>query len=268
MASGSFELSVSGYMQAKITWSSSSNGSSANSSAVYADIYVRRTNGYTTRGHSWRMYLNIGGSTTSKSYYDDSVSVSSDWVWMGSHSATIGHNNDGTGSVYISGEIQGPSGTAAADWVSTGGQWCTLDTIPRASDINGFNANSSYLDTDMSVDFTPKATFNHWLRIDAGGSRIKNINMGSQTAGWKRYSFNLRDVLSTIYNWIGGSNDHITIKIWIDTYNGNDWIGATSSLSKTMYMPASIKPSVTGVTISEAITRNSRKIWSICSIKI
>lgn len=268
MASGSFEFAVDGKIQGKIVWESSSNGSSANSSTVTAKLFVRRTDGYTTSGHEWRTYLEIAWNGTSCSYYSDSISVSSGWVLMLTHTVTVNHNNDGTGSTWIYGSVAGPYGTKAADWESTGGATCYFDTIPRASDINAFNASSSYLDADMSVDFTPKATFNHWLRIDAGGSRIKNINMGSQTSGWKRYPFDLRDVLSTIYNWIGGSNDHITIKIWIDTYNGNDWIGATSSLSKTMYMPASIKPSVTGVTISEAISRNSRKIWSICSIKI
>ena len=245
MASGSFELSVSGKIQAKITWSSSSNGSSANSSTVYADIYVRRTDGYTTRGHSWRMYLNIGGSTTSKSYYDDSISVSSDWVWMGSHSATIGHNNDGTRSVYISGEIQGPSGTAAADWTSSGGQWCGLDTIPRASDIGTFS-HGTYLDQGMSITYTSKARFKNKVRISVVGAQVVKWIETTEDAGTKTKSWTFSaSELNTIYSIIGTNKNYATIGVVIETWNGSTKIGETTERTANIYMPESIKPSVT-----------------------
>ena len=51
MASGSITVkSPTKTVATYIGWSSSSNGSAANTSKVTATVYFRKTNGYTTRG--------------------------------------------------------------------------------------------------------------------------------------------------------------------------------------------------------------------------
>ena len=61
MASGTISLGTIGYMTAQIVWSSSSNGSTANSSNVTATLQVAKTHSYSTWG-TWTGKLNIGGT--------------------------------------------------------------------------------------------------------------------------------------------------------------------------------------------------------------
>ena len=164
MASGQVEFGVSGAIQAMINWSSSSNGSVANSSTVTAIIYCRRVDGYTTTGRSWSGYVRVG-SAQSDIDFDSSVSIGDDWVEMTSVTTTIAHANNGTGSATISGSVTGPSGTSQAGNTSSGSFTATFDTIPRASSIDSFTTNTNYLDSTLTVKYTPKATFNHKLRI-------------------------------------------------------------------------------------------------------
>lgn len=101
MASGTISMGIDGYLEGQIVWSSSSNGSSANSSTVTASLQIRRTNSYTTTG-TWTGNLNIGGNDQDYSYYSG---VTNSWVTVKSFSITKGHNDDGTGSCYIYGEV-------------------------------------------------------------------------------------------------------------------------------------------------------------------
>lgn len=136
MASGTINFSSNNsYLAGKIEWSSTSNGSNANSSNVTATLYIRRTNNYTTTG-TWTGVLNIGGEEKSFSIH---TSVSSGWVRMQGFTKTIGHNNDGSGSCWISGYCNGPSGTSMSGTTVTGSQTVTLDKIARYLSITQFN---------------------------------------------------------------------------------------------------------------------------------
>ena len=101
MASGTISLGTKGYLEGRITWSSSSNGSSANSSDVTASIQARRTNEYTTTG-TWTGNLNIGGTNKTFSEYK---SISNNWVTLCFFKITKKHNDDGSGTCAISGKI-------------------------------------------------------------------------------------------------------------------------------------------------------------------
>lgn len=127
MANGIINLGTSGQIEGRITWSSSSNGTSANSSQVTATIQVRRTNSYTTTG-TWTGNLNIGGENQGFSVHS---AVTNSWVTMKSFTITKAHNPDGTGSCYIQGGINGPSGTSQAGKNVNGAQTVTLDKIDR-----------------------------------------------------------------------------------------------------------------------------------------
>lgn len=135
MASGSFSLGVSGRLEGKIDWSSSSNGSIANSSSVTARLYARRTNSDTTYGKDWSGYVRIGSSQVNVGF-DSSVYVSSSWVLMASVSSTVGHSDSGVGSVVISGSVSGPVGTSLAGNTVGASKTVSLDTIPRYASIS------------------------------------------------------------------------------------------------------------------------------------
>lgn len=136
MASGTINFSTNdSRLNGKIEWSSSSNGAVANTSNVSATLYIRRTDSYTTTGN-WNGVLNIGGEERSFSVHSG---ISSGWVRMQGFSKTISHNNDGSGSCWISGYCNGPSGTTMSGVTVSGSQTVTLDKIARYLSITGFS---------------------------------------------------------------------------------------------------------------------------------
>lgn len=144
MASGTINLgSNNSKLAGRIVWSSSSNGSSANSSQVTGTFQVRRTDGYTTKG-TWTGSMNIGGRVESFSHA--STSIGSSWVTMISFTITRGHYNDGSGECWLDGICHAPSGTALAGATVEGGQIVALDKIPRYASVSQ-SLNSTGLNT-------------------------------------------------------------------------------------------------------------------------
>ena len=137
MASGTIILSSTrNVLEGRINWSSSSNGSNANTSNVWAELQVRRNDGYTTTG-TWTGAMNIGGQEKSFSVH---TSVGSSWVTMLSFTKNnVAHNDNGTGTCWISGYCNGPNGTSMAGESVSGSQTVTLDTIARKLSITQFS---------------------------------------------------------------------------------------------------------------------------------
>ena len=79
MASGSWTFGTSNqYIQGLVQWSSSSNGSSANSSTVSVCVYFRRTNtGYTSYGT-----INTGVQCDSNVYWENGLNVTIQNSWV------------------------------------------------------------------------------------------------------------------------------------------------------------------------------------------
>lgn len=128
MASGTIWLdSTRESLEGRINWSSSSLGSERNASTVYAELQMRRNDGYTTTG-TWNGHLEIGGDDRDFSWYGG---ISSDWVTVISFSIEKNHNSNGTGDCYIGGTGYGPSGTSMSGHYVWGDETVTLDTIPR-----------------------------------------------------------------------------------------------------------------------------------------
>lgn len=255
MASGTITFTASGYLQGKIDWSSKSNGSVANTSSVTAKLYAKRTNSYTTKGQSWSGFVKVG-STQKNIDFDKSVSVSSSWVLMAEVTATISHNDNGTGSVAISGSVKGPSGTALSGNTSKGSKTVTLDTIPRASvlgTISDFTLGNA-IDipiTKRSSDFTDNLT------ISLNGTTIKTIN--GITNGYD-VTFTTAE-LTTIYSKIpNGTTGTFTFNL--TTKSGSVTIG-TSSKTATGTIPSSVKPTISSVTISEGNTSVVPSSWGV-----
>lgn len=157
MASGSFNIySSDSKLAGKIDWSSTSNGSSANTSNLTVALYVRRTDGYTTKG-TWTGEIDFGGETFN--FSNASTSVGSNWVLMISKTKTVSHNNDGTKQEWIHGECYAPSGTSLAGQYVGGAETVTLDTIPRYASIShslnstGLNSARINWSSDSTCDY-------------------------------------------------------------------------------------------------------------------
>lgn len=180
MASGTIWLSSTKYtLQGKIEWSSYSNGTNANSSTVTATLYIARTDWYTTKG-TWHFGFNVGGATDTNNWYG---SVTGDWVALSTiTNNNVGHNNDGTGSCYIEGYCNGPSGTTMEGQSVSGNQWVGLDSIPRYAnftenriDSTGLNSITVRWNADANVD---------WLQYSLNGGSWTN------TSGHPTYTIN------------------------------------------------------------------------------
>ena len=267
MASGSFEFLASGYLQGKINWSSTSNGSSANTSTVTAILYARRTNEYTTWGQSWSGYVKIA-STQVNINFSSSVTVGSSWVEMARVTETVAHNNSGTGSVYISGSVTGPSGTALAGNTSAGGKTVTLDTIPRYTSITTFtvskrnetsftftwgtadtidyawystNNGSNWTGIDVTdgksgtftvSGLTPNTSYNCKLRVRRKDSQLTTDSsvVSQKTYAVPTQSLNSKTETTVKINW---TVDSTADYIWYSTNNGSSWtaVGSVNATS-------------------------------------
>lgn len=163
MASGIIKLTRTGYgeMFGQIVWSSTSNGTAANTSTVTATIQVSRTSPYVTTG-TWTGNIKVGGTTKTFSVYHD---VTSSWLTLQTVTTTVSHNADGTGSCYIYGTIQGPGGTSMEYTSTTGSETVTLDKIPRQATLTSA--------ANFNDEENPKITYTNPL-----GAAVPSLQVG------------------------------------------------------------------------------------------
>ena len=252
MASGTISLGTSGNLAGQIVWSSSSNGSVANTSTVTGKIQAKRTNSYTTTG-TFTGDLTVGSKSESVSYYGN---VSDSWVTLKTITETIKHNDDGKGTCYIYGKINGPSGTSLASNSVSGSKTVTLDTIARAS-VLGTISNFT-LGNAINIPITKRSSsFTDSLTISLNGTTIKTIN--SITNGYD-VSFT-SDELTKIYKLLPSATTG-TFTFKLTTKSGSTTIG-TSSKTATGTIPTSVKPTISSVTISEANTEVVPSDWGV-----
>lgn len=142
MASGTYNLSLehpssSVSFQGKLEWTSTSNGTTANSSLVEVKLYARKQGSSSATSGTFKGSITIDGTKTT---FSQSKSVQNSWVLISTSSKTVSHNADGTKSITIAGEVGKVSGTTLANINSTGSTSITLDTIPRYATIYSPNS--------------------------------------------------------------------------------------------------------------------------------
>lgn len=167
MASGTIELnSTRNVLEGRIEWESYSNGAERNSSRVMARLQVRRNDGQSTKG-TWAGNLQIDNQNEEFSL---SSTVGNEWVTMKEFTIEDkSHNSDGSGNCYISGKVNGPSGTTMAGHYVEGSENVTLDKIPRYANIGNFRIASYTIDT-------AKVAFDVDSQIDAWQYWIENVS--------------------------------------------------------------------------------------------
>lgn len=181
MASGTINLtSTKSTLKGKIEWSSSSNGSNANTSNVHAVLYIARTDTYTTTG-TWGFGFQVGSQTIYSSWYG---AVSSNWIEIATIDTTVAHQNSGYGTCYISGYVNGPSGTSMSGYGVNGSQTVELDYIPRYANITnlyisalGLESISVGYSTDSTIDWAQYSINNGtWQTAEGNPFTINNLN--------------------------------------------------------------------------------------------
>lgn len=223
MASGTIDLGVSGKITGHISWTSTSDGTAANTSTVTATIYVKRTNSYTTTGY-WYGALNVGGSTQSFRVHK---AVTNSDVALLTYTATVTHNANGTGTCYISGQINGPTETSQEDSVLYSNATVTLDTIPRYASIEkapNFNDESNPMITVKNPAGSSVDKVEVCISLDGSKDDVpyREVPRG-YLAGTFNYRFDLTDVERTILRkaTLNGSTVR-TVRFYVKTTIGSN----------------------------------------------
>ena len=175
MASGSWTFGTgNGYIHGLVNWSSSSNGSSANSSNVSVAVYFRRTNyGYTSYGKVNTYCVINGGSQQNETGFSVSMSDPNKWTLVYAKNWTVGHNSDGSKQINIRVWGNGNFSIGSYDTNKT----VTLDKIPRYTSIKTWSvaeAGKTYAKMNWGTTDTVD-----WVRVYLNDSSQWTDNPGS-----------------------------------------------------------------------------------------
>ena len=182
MASGTINLTQSGTLQGYISWTSTSNGSAANTSNVTAKLYIRKDPTTTTEptyGH-WTFRLTVNGSNYGATSWYGSVGQS--YVNIASYTLNnVAHNADGSKSITISGNCTGPSGTSMSGYTASGSGTAVLDKIPRYATVT--QSNTEKTETTITIKWTSDSTIDYvWYKIGSGSwTAVGSTNASSGT---------------------------------------------------------------------------------------
>lgn len=227
------------YVKYKITVTQNSQNVTANTSNVTVSVRFYRTNtGYTTYG-SGTVYLKINGTTYTASVSSDQKITSSGIVLI-SKTLTISHNADGTKTLNTSAWIS--LNTPLTSSEQSYNQ--ALTTIPRAT-APTVNVSSANMGASITITMSRASdTFTHTLRY-VFGAQTGTIGSGLGTStSWT--------IPLTLANIVPNSTEGILI-IYCDTYNGSTKIG-TKSVNITATVPTTVKPTISGVTVTEGVS--------------
>lgn len=187
MASGSFNLtrtgSTSSYINFTVYWSSSSNGSTANSSTVNVDVKATKSSSSTSA--TWGTHsttATVGG--TSQSASGSFTLNAGATVLLLRKSYTVPHNSDGTKSVLIDVNVGGN-----VMWGS-GAKTVALDTIPQYATVS--QSLSSKTETSISMRWSSDSTIDYiwyskdngsnWTGVDVADGKSGTYTIGGLTA--------------------------------------------------------------------------------------
>ncbi len=208
----------------------------ANTSTVNWRMTVSRTGSYYT-------YNNQGDSTLSLNLDGRSVH-SSNPTWhtsgeeytLASGSSTISHNADGTKTLPISCAFNPNNGLHGTITVSAS---LSLTTIPRSSSVS---VSAGVIGSSVTININRQSSsFKHTVRYAwAGKSGTIATNVDTSTS----WTIPL-DFANDIPNSASGTGT-----IYVDTYSGSTKTG-TQSTTLTASVPANVKPTFTGVSLSD-----------------
>ena len=223
--------------QVKVVYSYTQNVNK-NQSTLTLSLYAHRD----SYGPSWdqecNAYIRVDGSNVMT--YDGSFRIGSSWVKIGSTvTKTVTHNADGTKLVTISGFFDGYNVSEKVQDLSCSGT-VTLKTIPRASSITSLTGNT--IGETVTVKLSrASSSFTHRLYYSFGDT--ENFLLSSNVATSYSFKPSMNDC-SYLPNGTSG-----TATIRADTYNGSTKIGSASK-NFTLKVPASVAPTLSGVTIT------------------
>ena len=207
-----------------------------NTSTVNWRMTVSRTGAYYTHNHQGdsTLSLNLDGRNVHYSY--PTWETSGEEYTLASGSSTISHNADGTKTLPISCTFNPNNGLHGTITVSAS---LGLTTIPRSSSVS---VSAGVIGSSVTININrSNSNFKHTVRYSwAGKTGTIATNVDTSTS----WTIPL-DFASDIPNSASGTGT-----IYVDTYSGSTKTG-TQSTTLTASVPANIKPTFSGVTLSD-----------------
>ena len=208
----------------------------ANTSTVNWRMTVSRTGTYYTHNHQGdsTLSLNLDGSNVHYSY--PTWETSGEEYTLASGSSTISHNADGTKTLPISCTFNPNNGLHGTITVSAS---LSLTTIPRSSSVS---VSAGVIGSSVTININRQSSsFKHTVRYAwAGKTGTIASNVDTSTS----WTIPL-DFANDIPNSASGAGT-----IYVDTYSGSTKTG-TQSTTLTASVPANVKPTFTGITLSD-----------------
>lgn len=240
--SGKFSGSYNANYDCEIQWTATQSITN-NTSTIKAQWYMKKVQNYDSYNNSGdsKITLNIGGTTYTKQVnFDFRNKAVGTTILLATYSRTITHNSDGTKSVAISG-----THTTGLDSLGTKtlSGTANLDTIARASSISVSNMT---MGTASTITVSKKnANFTHRVYYTFGSKSNVEITSGAASG-----NVSFTPPLSLASEIPNATSATITIKCV--TYNGSTQVG-TATKSVKLSVPSSVKPSVSSVSLAEAV---------------
>lgn len=163
-------------------------------------------------------------------------------VQLASWTGAISHGSDGSKKLDCSGSFS----ISGSSYLSGGSISCSiqLESIPRATKPT-LSSSSVTLGKAVTINISP-----------AVSSWTHNIYYRIGTGNWTRFATGVK----ANYSWtvpLGIASSYPTatkgtITIGLNTYNGSAQIGGTQTVNLDITIPASVAPSVSAITVSEA----------------
>lgn len=262
MASGTIWGSTSNrYISMKIDWWESSVSTEGNSSVVYARLSYMKSSSSTARTNgTFNGSVSINGNSRSFSF-KMTLNANNSWVEAGTHSVTVGHNDDGSKTIWISGN--GSIGGTSFSSSNAGGN-ATLTTIARASQpsINTWpNSSPDITANDQcTIHMNRKSSsFTHTVRYAYGNMSGTIATDVTDNCSWK---IPISLCTQTPNSTVGYGT------VYVDTYSGSRLIG-TKSTGITVHVPDQVSPNISEFTITnESDLMNGVFIMGISKMKI
>ena len=242
--SGKVSGSYSSIYDCELRWTATQNITN-NTSTIKAQWYLIKAAsdpyGSFNNNNTSKVTLNIAGSTYSKiANFDLRDAAVGTAMLLATYSKTITHNSDGTKSASISGTHATNIGLGTKTLSTT----AELNTIPRASSVS---ANNMTMGTATTITVTKKnSSFKHRVYYSFGSKKNVEITDGAVSG-----NVGFTPPLSLANEIPNATSATITIRCV--TYNGNTQVG-TATKSVKLSVPSSVKPSVSSVTLNEAVS--------------
>ena len=245
--SGTIQQDIRTGYRIQIAWTVDSQSVANNTSSVTAKVQLVSTGSTYTINSSASKSGSLTINGTKYTFSFTAALSGNQTKTLFTKTVTVTHNTDGTKTCSFSatcGIDVTLSGTFYGDITASGSG--TFDTIARASTISSVTSSVSVTGSNaVTVSITRAASsFTHTVVFSFGSYSNTQTGVGTSASYTIPQSW-----LNAIPNATSG-----TAKVTVTTYSGSTKIGSAVSKNFTLTVPSTVVPTISAVTLSEAVS--------------